>query len=180
MIRWKCITQKLEILLLFFQLLHGRYHDPTEINKNSLTDFAAVRTLLVESTWAVFSGRSLGSIWSKMICWCCTSMDPFIFLVNSKERCWATFFSYLFPLSSSICLRWVHWDVVKYSQLKHQHYADHVQSLILFSIAIEIPVPLLMRYSSYKLMLDEVKAALAKALFALCAEDTKSLSHFLS
>lgn len=40
-------------------------------------------------------------------------------------------------------------------------------------------VPILTRYSLYKLIPEEANAALAKALFALDAED-KVLSHFLS
>lgn len=49
MIRCKCILQKLEIILLFFLTLRGGYHDPTEIIKNSLTDFGTDKTPLVGS-----------------------------------------------------------------------------------------------------------------------------------
>lgn len=127
---------KLEIILLFFLTSHGGYCNP-EIIKNSLTDFGMDKALLSESVWTASNGR-----WSRMVNWCNTSMDSVIFLVNAKERRWATFFSHLFPLSFNIYFRWVHWVILKYYQLKHQHYADDVQSFVLFSTTTEMVVSL--------------------------------------
>lgn len=129
MTRWKCILQRLEIMLLFFLTLHGGYNNPTEIIMNSSHQLWYKQDLLVGSLWNGFSGR-----WSGMVNWCRTSMDPVIFLVKSEERCWATFLSCPFPLSFNIYFRWVHWVIVKSYQLEHQHCTDLSNCLSCFPL----------------------------------------------